>query len=93
MKLLIKSNRGRLVLLFIIFTLSSIIGWILLKPDSKELLRVCPEYWAFDQMPGIVSSDGERQYFFVNRERIQYKDMDVDWVKANCSVNKPEISH
>ena len=64
---------------------------------TETKLRICPDYWYDNQMPcgcvDINCSDckGERQYFIINETKRELVDFDVDWIKKNCEVNKPEV--
>ncbi len=63
--------------------------------DTADERRVCPDQWYENRMPQATPEDEEpetgteRQYFIVDSERVEYDDMDVEWVKNNCSVNEP----
>lgn len=60
--------------------------------DSNKK-QVCPDKWYDNRMPGPAPEDEtaeDRQYFIVDGERVDYEDMDVEWVRNNCSVNEPQ---
>ena len=59
---------------------------------KKELIRTCPEQWYKDEMPTSEPRPEEnREYFIIGSKRVEKKDVDVEWVEANCSVNEPQI--
>lgn len=59
-------------------------------PGTGGLMRVCPEAWFDNRMPGPVDEGGlPREYFIVNGERVETSEMDVEWVRANCEINAP----
>lgn len=63
------------------------------KPSAEQpLLRTCPQYWYRDEMPSVGRrSEQSREYFIIKGKRVEKKDVDVNWVIANCPVNKPTI--
>lgn len=63
------------------------------EPSAGEvLLKACPEYWYRDEMPSVGHrTEQSREYFIIKGKRVEKKDVDVNWVIANCPVNKPTI--
>ncbi|MEK6948166.1 MAG: hypothetical protein AABX19_02885 [Nanoarchaeota archaeon] len=61
-------------------------------PSEKEKLRICPDEWYDNQMPCTNCNVNTRQYMIFNYsvERDLSK-LDIEWIKANCKVNKPEV--
>lgn len=62
-------------------------------PESR-LQRVCPEKWIDNRQPCVCdqppcSCGG--QYLIVNGSRKELAEFDLEWIKANCPVNKPEV--
>jgi hypothetical protein len=57
--------------------------------------RECPDRWYDNRMPQAApeseepASGTQRQYFVIDGERVEHEDMDVEWVRNNCSVNQP----
>jgi len=60
--------------------------------NNNSGLRICPDYWADNQEPPFSPIPEERQYFIIDEERRELSEFDVNWIKNNCEVNKPEIS-
>ncbi len=62
-------------------------------PDENQSvgMRVCPEAWYSNQMPGTVGDNNPpREYMVINGTRVELTEVDVVWVRANCVVNAPE---
>lgn len=59
--------------------------------QGANLSRMCPEQWYDDRMPGPDRHKTQSQYLIVNGECREIKDYDLNWIKANCPVNKPSI--
>lgn len=60
--------------------------------ESSTAKRVCPDAWYDNRMPGPAEDAGSSsQYFIVAGERVELEELDVDWVKANCAVNEPQV--
>ena len=61
--------------------------------NSKKL-KVCPDEWIDDQMPGIgvVGSESQKQrmYFILNGERMEMSEFDIEWVRGNCNI-EPQV--
>ena len=53
------------------------------------LIRICPDEWYDNQMPGSDDSGEQRQYFLINGERRELVEFDVAWIRDNCEVNEP----
>jgi len=64
-------------------------------PGSAGKERTCPEAWYFNAMPGIIPDPGSppREYLVVGGQRREIAEFDLDWIKANCPVNKPQTVH
>lgn len=86
----------------IILALIGAIGWLLWSRqsttpnDTNTGKQVCPEAWYEDRMPSIDGATGQRstssdQYFVVDGQRVGLSELDVEWIKGNCTVNKPEV--
>lgn len=64
------------------------------RQQSGRLVRECPEHWYYNAMPGPAEgSSKEKQYFIINGQRVDFDQVDVEWVKQNCQVNEPEYVH
>lgn len=57
--------------------------------NSSSLLRVCPEEWIQNKMPGIEGQEA-KEYFIIEGKRREIKEFDLEWIKKNCSV-KPQV--
>jgi hypothetical protein len=64
-------------------------------PGSAGKERTCPDAWYFNAMPGTIPDQGSppREYLVVGGQRREIAEFDVDWIKANCPVNKPQTVH
>jgi purine nucleoside permease len=59
--------------------------------------RECPEGWYVAPMPAELNLNsleqanetGRGQYFVVDGDRVEYENMDVEWVKDNCPIDPP----
>lgn len=54
-------------------------------PLAKK--RVCPDQWIENRMPGLQPVS---QYFIINGKRVAVEQYDIEWIKANCSVDQPQ---
>ena len=85
-----------LLILLIVLVLVGSIFWFLFFYKRKDLaykvakMRVCPDAWFDNQIPIIGEKPIETQYFIINGERVEKDKVDVDWVKKNCPINKPQ---
>lgn len=64
-------------------------GVCVANPKNNNLLKVCPEEWIVDAMPGIGSpnpNDPPKEYFIYKDARRELIEFDVDWIKANCNI-------
>ena len=64
------------------------------ESPSSNKKRVCPDVWVWDKMPQTVipsRSPQSQQYFEINGKRVEIKDYDLDWIRENCLVKKPQI--
>ncbi|OGN02639.1 MAG: hypothetical protein A2655_02875 [Candidatus Yanofskybacteria bacterium RIFCSPHIGHO2_01_FULL_43_42] len=62
---------------------------------SVNLLKVCPEEWYVNQMPGTVGLETDQnkipnEYFIYKGIRRELSEFDINWVKTNCSV-RPQV--
>jgi hypothetical protein len=64
-------------------------------PDTAGKERTCPEAWYLNAMPGTVPDKDSppREYLVVAGQRRELAEFDMEWIKANCPVNKPETVH
>lgn len=68
-------------------------------PTSTEItrLQVCPEKWYKNEQPCVYKDSPteckqqQKEYFIINGERKEMEEVDVEWVKQNCEINKPEV--
>lgn len=60
-------------------------------PDFKTGLKICPDEWIDNQMPGDSSDKLQRQYFIMNGERRELEEFDVLWVQKNCNLTKQVV--
>jgi hypothetical protein len=70
--------------------LLAVISFLAIRSNNQRL-RACPQAWYDNQMPG-PRSEGEssRQYFVYDGKRKELGEVDIEWVKSNCSVNNPQ---
>lgn len=59
------------------------------NPFKSDKLRICPDAWYDNQMPGEVTKN--REYLIVDGERRELDEFDIEWIKNNCAVNKPTV--
>lgn len=52
-------------------------------------LRVCPDEWIQNKMPG-PDSQQTNEYFILDGKRREIKEFDMEWLKKNCDI-KPQI--
>lgn len=58
-------------------------------------IRSCPDEWIIDRQPCVYvkspseCENHEKEYLIIEGERKEVKDYDLDWIKANCPVDKP----
>ena len=55
----------------------------------KHSLKQCPEAWIINQLP--TDSVKQDQYLLIDGARHDLNEMNVNWVKKNCSVKGPTI--
>lgn len=65
-------------------------GRVFVNTSQSVGLRICPEAWYENRMPGPDSGEGFEQYFVINGERVEVYEVDVPWVRENCEVNSPQ---
>ncbi|HUW21547.1 MAG TPA: hypothetical protein VMW41_02655 [Candidatus Bathyarchaeia archaeon] len=55
--------------------------------------RVCPEAWYIDKMPGPAEETPpvSREYLVIDGQRVEARDYDLAWIRANCSVKQPAV--
>ncbi len=58
------------------------------KPADNDLLKICPEEWIQNRMPGPGTNFEE--YYIVEGKRRELKEFDIEWVKKNCNI-KPTV--
>lgn len=76
----------------IIVVAASALGYFgpMFGEKNNRLMRICPEAWFDNRMPGPIGEDDlPREYFVVNGARVEVSAMDVEWVRANCEINEP----
>ncbi len=56
---------------------------------SSNLLKVCPEEWIQNKMPG-PDTQQQNEYFILEGKRRELKEFDLEWIKKNCDI-KPQI--
>lgn len=56
--------------------------------NSSSLIRICPDQWIVDAMPGVVGDNIPNEYFIINGQRAEIYNYDVTWIEQNCSVEK-----
>ncbi len=59
------------------------------EQSSNNLLKVCPEEWYQNKMPGTPTSDVS-EYFIYEGKRRELKEFDLEWIYKNCNI-KPQI--
>ena len=59
------------------------------NPFKSDKLRICPDAWYDNQMPGEVTKP--REYLIINGKRRELDEFDIEWIRNNCAVNKPTI--
>ena len=62
------------------------------KVGGILLLKVCPEEWIQNRMPGIAGDTTPKEYYRYKGIRRELSEFDVNWVKTNCSIT-PEIAY
>ncbi|KKQ49498.1 MAG: hypothetical protein US68_C0014G0011 [Candidatus Shapirobacteria bacterium GW2011_GWE1_38_10] len=88
--------------IIIVLSLISVgaLGYVFIGGENKytgipkatiEKLRICPDSWIENRMPGGSQEVTEnRQYFIIDGERREIDEFDIDWIKENCDI-KPKI--
>lgn len=74
---------------FLLGTITSCCAKKNIENTSNTLLKVCPEEWIQNKMPGPESQEA-KEYFILEGKRRELKEFDLDWIKKNCIV-KPQI--
>ncbi len=75
---------------------AALLGACGMGKDQKgtELIRDCPEEKIVNKMPIVVEEGGSSEptsYFIYKGERRELKDLDIEWLKANCDVKETEV--
>ena len=68
-------------------------------PKSPEFskLQVCPDAWYKNEQPCVYKDSPaeceqqRKEYFIIDGKRKELEGIDVEWVKENCEVNKPQV--
>ena|SRR3989304_7009323 len=67
------------------------------KPTETSKLQTCPDNWYKNEQPCIYKDspteceNQKKEYFVIDGKRIEVEEVDVEWVKKNCEVKKPEV--
>ncbi|MFH1425331.1 MAG: hypothetical protein ABIG28_01200 [archaeon] len=84
--------KGLMIIIVIVaFVVGGFIGYQL-KSDplpGEEVdgkLRICPDEWIDNQMPGTVGDPLPSQYFIIDGERRELSEFDIDWIEENCGL-------
>ena len=100
-----KLTIARLLVVVFLVILIGLIGWLgYIYPEIQENTKrqaspskrqECPKAWIYDAMPGIEDDSNRppREYFIYGDTRVEVNDVDIEWVKANCTVNKASLVH
>ena len=56
-----------------------------------SVLRVCPDEWVVNKMPGVIDETAREEYFIVNGERQETSKYDYAWVTENCNLQPTEV--
>lgn len=64
-------------------------------PDQTPAkLKVCPEAWYINRMPATPNPQNPPlEYMIIDGKRVEISEVDLDWVKKNCTVNQPSPVH
>ncbi len=92
------NNKGALtiglIVVFLLIVAGGIVYITLQDRDevggSQDKLRVCPDVWYDNQMPGEETEEA-RQYFIIGGERKELESYDIPWIRENCAVNEPQV--
>jgi len=60
--------------------------WEIINNKCSWKCSECPEHWYVNKMPGINNSNDE--YFIINKERKEINEVDINWIKENCDIEK-----
>ena len=66
----------------------------LFNASPASLLRICPDEWFVNRMPGVIDAGTEniaKEYFIYKGERRELAEFDIKWVKSNCLVKPMEV--
>jgi len=59
--------------------------------------QICPDNWYKNEQPCVYKDSPteckqqRKEYFIIKGERKEAEEVDVEWVKKNCEINKPEF--
>ena len=59
---------------------------------NSQKIQSCPDSWYINRMPSTYAEtdDMPNEYMVYRDQRVELTEVDVDWVKANCSVIEPQ---
>lgn len=86
----------KITILTILFTLIFLAGCanntIQKQPEANKSgdsgLKICPNEWIDDQMPGDKSGGKDRQYYILDGKRMEIYEFNSNWVRDNCNLKK-----
>ena len=62
---------------------------------EPELIKKCPDAWIEDKMPCACITEncegcksGITEYYIINNERKETWEVDKEWIKQNCKLEK-----
>jgi len=85
--------KKELIYAFIIGIILGIsIGYFIFTSSHNSKLKICPDEWYNNQMPTDNQNNNlPSEYFIINNKRVEIAGFDIDWIKENCDINKPQI--
>lgn len=59
--------------------------------NNSQKIKICPTAWIDNS--GMLGDNlsASREYFSVGGKRFELDQIDADWVKSNCNMNKSRI--
>lgn len=66
------------------------------KITENIKLQICPDKWYKNEQPCVYQNSlleckkQEKEYFIIDGKREKLEDVDVEWIKKNCKINRPE---
>lgn len=69
--------------------LGSVLSTFKFTGTTASLLRVCPEKWYYSQ--ATIADLPDSEYYVYKGIRHELSEFDMNWVKANCPVNRETI--